>query len=102
MIPSNILRMRRSSASGSELVTAVLQERGRATIIGEPTFGKSTVQTRFDVSNGGAVSLTIARWVTPEGRTTGTIGVQPDLQPEVAPDAETDVVLEFAVDFLRG
>jgi C-terminal peptidase prc len=96
-----VVLVNRGSASASELVSAVLQERGRATIIGEPTFGKNTVQQRFDVSNGGALSLTIARWVTPEGRDSGTIGVQPDIQPEIPEGATTDVVLEFALEYLR-
>ena len=96
-----VVLVNRGSASASELVSAVLQERGRATIIGEPTFGKNTVQQRFDVSNGGALSLSIARWVTPEGRDSGTTGVQPDIEPEIPEDATTDVVLEFAVEYLR-
>lgn len=97
-----VVLVNRGSASASELVSAVLQERGRATIIGEPTFGKNTVQQRFDVSNGGALSLTIARWVTPEGQDSGVFGVQPDLEPEIPEDAERDVVREFALEYLRG
>ena len=97
-----VVLVNRGSASASELVSAVLQERGRATIIGEPTFGKNTVQQRFDVSNGGALNISIARWVTPEGRDSGTVGVQPDIEPEIPEDATTDVVLEFAVEYLKG
>ncbi len=91
----------RGSASASELVSAVLQERGRATIIGEPTFGKNTVQQRYDVSNGGALNLTIARWVTPDGRDTGIFGVQPDFEPDPSEDADTDADLDFALEYLR-
>jgi carboxyl-terminal processing protease len=97
-----VVLVNRGSASASELVSAVLQERDRATIIGEPTFGKNTVQQRFDMSNGGALSLSVARWVTPEGQDSGVFGVQPDLEPEVPIEATTDVVLEFAVDYLRS
>ena len=97
-----VVLVNRGSASASELVSAVLQERGRATIIGEPTFGKNTVQQRFDVSNGGALNVTIARWVTPEGHDSGVFGVQPDLEPEIPDGADTDVVLEAALEFLRG
>jgi carboxyl-terminal processing protease len=97
-----VVLVNRGSASASELVSAVLQERGRATIIGEPTFGKNTVQQRFEVSNGGAINISIARWVTPEGRDTGTIGVQPDIEPEVPEGATTDVVLDFALEYLRS
>lgn len=97
-----VVLVNRGSASASELVSAVLQERGRATIIGEPTFGKNTVQQRFDVSNGGALNLTIARWVTPEGHDSGVFGVRPDLEPEIPDGADADVVLEAALEFLRG
>jgi carboxyl-terminal processing protease len=68
-----------ASASASEVVSAVLQERGRATIVGENTFGKNTVQQRFALSNGGALKLTIARWLTPEGHDFGGVGVTPDV-----------------------
>lgn len=73
----------KGSASASEVVSAVLQERGRATIVGENTFGKNTVQQRFHLSNGGALKLTIARWVTPGGLDFGGVGVTPDVELEV-------------------
>jgi len=73
----------KGSASASEVVSAVLQERGRATIVGENTFGKNTVQQRFGLSNGGALKLTIARWLTPEGLDFGGTGVTPDVTGDV-------------------
>jgi carboxyl-terminal processing protease len=73
----------KGSASASEVVSAVLQERGRATILGENTFGKNTVQQRFRLSNGGALKLTIARWVTPGGLDFGGVGVTPDVDVDV-------------------
>lgn len=89
-----------ASASASEVVSSALQEAGRATIIGEPTFGKNTVQQQFSLSNGGAVKVTIARWVTPSGASFGGTGVQPDIVVEVPPDAEEDTVLRTALEFL--
>ncbi len=74
----------KGSASASEVVSAVLQERGRATVVGENSFGKNTVQQRFDLSNGGALKLTIARWVTPGGLDFGGTGVTPDIELDVA------------------
>lgn len=62
-----IVLVNRGSASASEVLAGALQERGRARIVGETTFGKNTVQQRFALSNGGAMRLTIARWITPEG-----------------------------------
>lgn len=67
------------SASASEVVTGVLQEVGRVTVVGENTFGKNTVQRRFSLSNGGAIKLTIARWLTPAGHDFGGVGITPDI-----------------------
>ena len=72
------------SASASEVVSAVLQERDRAVVVGENTFGKNTVQQRFGLSNGGALKLTIARWLTPGGLDFGGVGVTPDVEMEFA------------------
>lgn len=79
----------KGSASASEVVSAALQERGRATVVGENTFGKNTVQQRFSLSNGGALKLTIARWLTPEGHDFGGTGVTPDVAIEDVTDLET-------------
>ena len=92
-----IVVVNRGSASASELLAAVLQERGRATVVGENTFGKNTVQQRFDLSNGGALKLTIARWVTPGGLDFGGVGVTPDVALELAPGLTTEAVVELAL-----
>lgn len=75
----------RGSASASEVLSAALQERRRALIIGENTFGKNTVQQRFGLSNGGALKLTVARWVTADGADFGGGGVTPDITAELDP-----------------
>jgi carboxyl-terminal processing protease len=73
-----VVILNRGSASASEVVAGALQESGRATIVGDASFGKNTVQQRFPLSNGGAFKLTIARWVTPDGTDFGGDGIQPD------------------------
>ncbi len=85
------------SASASELISALLQERERATIVGVNTFGKNTVQQQFDLSNGGAVKLTIARWVTPEGLDFGEVGVTPDVVEDFPPGLTAEAVVELAL-----
>lgn len=70
----------RGSASASEVVSAVLQEEGLVTVVGENTFGKNTVQQQFSLSNGGALKLTTARWITPAGHDFGGVGVTPDVR----------------------
>jgi carboxyl-terminal processing protease len=92
-----ILVVNRASASASELVAAVLQERGRATVVGENTFGKNTVQQRFGLSNGGAIKLTIARWLTPGGVDFGETGVTPDVLHEIDFELSVEMVVEEAL-----
>src|SRR5690606_23799038 len=71
------------SAAASEVVAGALADAGRATIVGENTCGKNTVQQRFPLSNGGALKLTIARWLTPNGHDFGGTGITPDVSAEI-------------------
>lgn len=92
-----------SSASASELVAGALQDRERATIIGETTLGKGTVQTWRDLANGGGVRLTIARWLTPNHNWIHGAGITPDVIVEWTPvsfDDPTDPQLSAALDYL--
>lgn len=82
------------SASASEVVSGALKEAGRATLIGENTFGKNTVQQRFSLSNGGAIKVTIARWVTPSGSDFGEEGISPDIEAEIPLDLTPEEIVE--------
>jgi carboxyl-terminal processing protease len=92
------------SASASEIVAAALQETGRATIVGTPTFGKNTVQIWHDLPQGGGLRLTTDRWFTPGHGSVAPGGVQPDVVVEAPddPDSDEDPQLERAVEILRG
>lgn len=99
VVPENIpvtIIVNKGSASASEVVSAVLQERGRATVVGENSFGKNTVQQRFSLSNGGAFKVTIARWLTPEGFDFGGSGVTPDIELEFAPELDQEAIARMA------
>jgi carboxyl-terminal processing protease len=90
------------SASASEIVAAALQERGRATIVGQHTYGKNTVQLWNELLNGGGVRITISRWFTPDHNSVAPDGVQPDVVVEV-PDGtppDRDLFLERAVQLI--
>jgi len=65
------------SASASEIVSAALKELGRATIIGQHTFGKNTVQVWAPLTNDGGVRITISRWFTPDHHSVHPGGVVP-------------------------
>lgn len=93
-----------SSASASELLAGALQDYDLATIIGETTLGKGTVQTWHELVNGGGVRLTIARWLTPDGNWIHQQGITPDIEVKwddrtFAPD-EADPQLNAALDYL--
>lgn len=92
------------SASASEIVAAALQEHGRATIVGEPTFGKNTVQIWRDLPNGGGLRLTTDRWFTPNHDSVAPDGVQPDILVASPDDlaGDDDPQLDRALELLRG
>lgn len=93
------------SASGSELFAAALQENGRAKVVGTRSFGKGTVNHARELSNGGAVYVSIARWLTPARNQIEGLGVTPDFEITLtADDIEQgrDVAIFRAIDVLRG
>jgi len=76
------------SASSAELVAGALQDHGRATVIGAPTFGKGSVQTIFQLPSGAGLRLTTMRYYTPKGRAIQAAGIQPDLRIRYDDDDE--------------
>jgi carboxyl-terminal processing protease len=94
----------RGSASASEIVAGALQDRDRATLVGETTFGKGTVQQWIELGDTGALKLTIAKWLTPDKRWIHQVGVMPEvvvnLPDELGPDE--DPALDRAVEILSS
>lgn len=91
------------TASASEIVAGALQDTGRATIVGQTSFGKGTVQQWQELSGeGGAFRLTVARWLTPNKRWIHEVGIEPDVVvtlPDPVP-ADTDPTLDKALELL--
>lgn len=92
----------RGSASASELVAGALQDRDRATLVGETTFGKGTVQQWLELGELGGVKLTVAKWLTPDRRWIHRIGITPDIAVTVPADTPpgSDPVLDKALEVL--
>lgn len=99
-----VVLVNNGSASASEIVAAALKERGRATVIGQHTYGKNTVQLWNELDNGGGVRITISRWFTPEHNSVAPDGVQPDVVVEVPDNTppDRDLFLEQAVQYLTS
>ena len=69
----------RGTASAAEIVAAALQDRNRAIVVGERTFGKAAVQDLTELSNGSAIELTIGYYLTPNGKRLEGKGLDPDI-----------------------
>jgi carboxyl-terminal processing protease len=100
-----VVLVNRESASASEIVTGALQDRDRAEVVGTRTFGKGVFQEVRQLSNGGALDITVGEYFTPSGRNLGGggvkqgAGIEPDVKAE--DDAKTknrDEALEVAVE----
>lgn len=102
------------SASASEITTAALRDYHRATVVGEKTFGKGSVQVDFPLPGGADLHLTVERWYGPDGESIEGSGITPDrtvtlpspdaryeLDAQSAP-ATGDAQLQAALTLLRG
>lgn len=84
------------SASASEIVAGALRDHKRALIMGEPSFGKGSVQNIIPLNDGSAIKLTIARYYTPNGTSIQAKGIEPDLVvPFEAPAKDEDPTTKF-------
>lgn len=93
------------SASASEIVTGALRCADRATVIGKTSYGKGSVQIQPELSNGGAVSVTIARWYLPDNTLIHGVGIAPDIEVDYTEEDYlngTDPQLDAAIEFLTG
>lgn len=92
------------SASASEIVAGALRDYHKATLVGEKTFGKGSVQQVIDLSDGSSLKVTVATWMTPDGDYINDKGLEPDEVIELTNEdfeAERDPQLHRAVEILK-
>jgi carboxyl-terminal processing protease len=73
-----------NTASSAEIVSGALQDAGRATIVGETTYGTGTVLGEFVLSDGSALRVGTVEWLTPDGRRIWHQGIAPDVAASLA------------------
>jgi len=93
------------SASASEILAGALQEYKIATLVGEKTFGKGSVQELVNITDTTSLKVTVAKWITPNGKSISLQGLEPDV---VVPftqkdaDAKKDPQMDKAVEILKA
>lgn len=103
-IPTVVL-VNGASASASEIVAGALQYYNEATVIGEQTFGKGSIQVIENIPYNGSLKVTIARWFLPGGDSVSDVGITPDKEVELTVedfDQDRDPQLDAALDELRN
>lgn len=93
------------SASASEILAGALKEQGVATVIGETTFGKGSVQELIELPDGSSLKVTVARWLTPNGTSISNGGLEPNIIVERTVEqvqADEDPQLDAAIRWVNG
>lgn len=96
-----VVLINQGSASASEILAGALKDNKIAKLVGEPTFGKGTIQESQQVDNGAGLHITIARWLTPSGFWVDEGGLNPDIELEDDSETEEDEQLLKAIEILN-
>ena len=106
-----IILINKNSASASEVLAGAVKDLKRGKLVGTKSFGKGLVQNLFNLSDGSAVKVTVAKYYTPAGICINGTGIDPDYKIELAPenqdklisslDLNQDLQLKKAIDLLK-
>lgn len=99
-----VVLINEGSASASEILAGALQDDKLATLVGEKSFGKGSVQILENLDDGSAIKITVAKWLTPKDRTIDKDGIEPDVKVDITKadiDAGKDPQLDKALELLK-
>lgn len=101
-----VVLINEGSASASEIVAGAIQDHERGLLVGTTSFGKGSVQNWIPLKDDqGAIRVTIARWLTPDGRTIQDVGLKPDVEVELTEEdiqAGKDPQLDKAIELITN
>ena len=103
--PKVAILINAGSASASEILAGALAEQGVATLVGEKTFGKGSVQELVEITKDTSLKVTVARWLTPNGKSISKSGLEPDVKVELTQaefEKGVDTQLNKAVEVLNS
>ncbi|MDO8569662.1 MAG: S41 family peptidase [bacterium] len=98
-----VILVDRGSASASEILAGALSEHGKATLVGDKTFGKGSVQELVNITSDTSLKVTIARWLTPNGASISQDGIEPKFLVKYSTadrEADRDPQLDKAIEIL--
>jgi carboxyl-terminal processing protease len=87
-----VILLNEYSASASELFSGVLRDLGKATLVGEQTFGKGVGTLTWDLEDKSAIQITTFEYFLPKGESINEIGLVPDYEVSLSPEAETKAI----------
>lgn len=99
-----VILMDSGSASASEILAGAMQDYGLATLVGEKSYGKGSVQEVVKVTSDSILKITVAKWLTPKGNSISEKGLTPDVKVEVTSkdiDKKNDPQLNAAIKILN-
>jgi carboxyl-terminal processing protease len=99
-----VILVNSGTASDAEILAGALKDYGRAVLVGEPTYGKGSVQTVRQLSDGSALHITVATWYTPKHTEIEGTGLQPDFSVPLTDDdikKGIDPQLDRAIEWLQ-
>ena len=91
-----------NTASAAEILAAALADEAEAAVVGTQSFGKGVFQQEVDLSNGGALKLTIGEYFTPDGANLAGKGIEPDVPARDRPETARDEALDRALRVLAA
>lgn len=95
-----VVLINKGSASAAEIVSGAIQDHKRGELVGTQSFGKGTVQDVKNLDNNTGLHITIAKWLTPNGRWIHNIGLTPDVKVDAGNDPTKDPQMDKALEIL--